>query len=75
MDNETLEIKERYFTESRVDITKRIEDGRTKLFFGNSIETELEAQKFAKQKGSYVSEVFAENGYERLQLIGYSVPK
>ncbi|MDB0603155.1 hypothetical protein PL373_18890 [Tenacibaculum maritimum] len=63
-----------YFTEQRVDITKRIEQGKTTLFFGLSRKTELEVEKLAEQKRSYVYDVFQNSEFDRLELVGYAVP-
>jgi len=55
--------KNRYFTETGVDITERITSGKT-LFF----EWRNEAAKYAEQKRTYVFEVF-----NRTEQIGFGV--
>lgn len=64
-----------YFTQERVDITKKIEQEKTVLFIGTNYETEQEAEKLAKQKRSYVYEVFTDNEFQRRVQIGFGVPK
>ena len=63
-----------YFTEERVDITKRLEEEKTTLFIGLSREIELNAEKLAKEKRSYVYEVYSYNTFKKFVLVGYAVP-
>ncbi|SHJ44959.1 hypothetical protein [Aquimarina spongiae] len=62
---------DKYFTQSNVDITHRIEEGRT-LFFTTS--QKEEAKFYAKQQKSYVYEVFTYQKNNKV-LAGYGVPK
>ncbi|MDB0602316.1 MAG: hypothetical protein V3V28_09085 [Polaribacter sp.] len=63
-----------YFTKERVDITKRVEEGKTTLFIGLSLETQQEAEKLAKQKRSYIYDAYTDNEFDKRVMVGYAVP-
>lgn len=54
------------FTQERVNVTKRIDDGKTKLYT-----CKKKALDFAKTLRSYVYDAFDDGG----SCIGYCVPK
>lgn len=58
----------RYFNENGIDITSRIDDGKTKLY-----DTRSEAQEFANKQRTYIFEVF-EGTPSGHTLIGFGVP-
>ena len=64
-----------YYTKYGVNITKNIENEKTMLFIGNSYETEQEAENLARQKRSYVDEVFTDNEAGKRVQVGFGVPK
>ena len=64
-----------YFTKERVEITKRIEKGLTKLFIGMSVEVRNEAENHAKDIGSYTYEAYTDNEVGRRVVIGFAVPR
>lgn len=57
-----------------VDVTKRVQDGRTKVFTDDQRQ---DAETYAKQKGSYLYDVYAKvqrGGVRRVEYFGYAVP-
>lgn len=58
--------KDRLYTDARVDITGRVESGKTKLFADQKV-----AEEYAKQKRSYVYWAYNKDGY----FYCYAVPK
>lgn len=63
----TTNVK-RYFNENGVDITSRIDEGKTRLF-----DTRSEAQELANKQRTYIFEVF-EGTPSSHKLIGFGVP-
>jgi hypothetical protein len=61
----------KYLTRDGVDVTKRIESGKTKKF---SIDEEQQAIEYAAEKRSYVYELMFESRRVTLKHIGYAVP-
>lgn len=65
-----------YYTESRVDITKRVKNGRTQIVEGTGIESEHKAREIAKQKGSYFFDVYEDcEKTKRRVHTSYGIPK
>lgn len=61
-----------YYTTDNVDVTKRIEDGRTAKF---SLDEKDKAEAHAKRTGSYVYELLFESRRVKRHQIGWGVPK
>ena len=64
----------KYYTDQNVNITKRIEEGKTLFFNGIDKQTKGTAKAEARRIKSYVYEVFVDNRNKRVQ-VGYAVPK
>ncbi|SHJ10059.1 hypothetical protein [Aquimarina spongiae] len=64
-----------YYTEYNVDVTQRIEEGKTIFFEGVDEKTKRKAEAKAKSIRRYIYNVFAYNKHDRLVLVGYAVPK
>lgn len=62
-------MSENYYTFEGKCVNDRIEDGRTKIF-----RSELDAQKFAREKKSYHYPLYDSPSFRR-KLIAYGVPK
>ncbi|WP_291067332.1 MULTISPECIES: hypothetical protein [unclassified Empedobacter] len=58
----------RFFTENDKEVTDRAKDGRTKIFFDVK-----PAEKYARQKRSYLYPLFAMDNKKK--IIAYGVPK
>lgn len=58
----------RYYNENGIDITSRIDEGKTKVFC-----TRAEAQELANKNRTYIFEVF-EGTPSGHKLIGFGVP-
>lgn len=61
----------RYYTETKQDVTKRIEEGMTEFFSIKLDNAQQKAEKFASQRRSYVYPVFDSKGIQ----VGYGIPK
>lgn len=66
----------RYYTEYKVDITKRIEEGRTFFFSGTELDSRKKAEEKANSIRSYVFDVFGiDKDSGRLLFVGFGVSK
>jgi len=59
-----------YQTKEGVDVTKFIEEGRTKVF-----DTETEAYQYARKTNSYHYPIYKEDENKKKTLAGFGVPK
>lgn len=65
-----MEKNNLFFTQTRVDVTKRIFDGRTEFVSINWDRSRERADEIAKEKRSYVYNIFDLDG----NFIGYGIP-
>ena len=65
-----------YFTDSGVEVTKRIKEGLTQLILGTDVETEINTYDKAKAKCSYYYPVYSlcPKTSRRVQ-VGFGIPK
>ena len=61
----------KYYTENRINVTKRIKKGLTEFFSNKLIEFEEKAKKFAEERKTYIYPIFNKNN----DFIGYGIPK
>lgn len=61
-----------FFTQSMVNVTAKIKEGKTRAFKSKS-----EAEDYAKRKGSYIYDLLCQsvsNTDSKLKIYGYAVP-
>lgn len=65
----------KYFTENHVNVTKRINDGITHLVLGTDQKHRKEAKQFAEKNKSYIYDVYTRDKDNKLQKVGFAIPK
>ena len=63
-----------FLTEEGIDVSKRVDDGRTALVVGTGTDELKKATEIADQKRSYVYDMYRRNKRGYKEHIGFGIP-